>query len=150
MCSTTAHAILRPSNVLVPRPISSRIIRLLDVALRRILATSVISTINVDCPEARSSDAPTLVNILSTIHILAESAGTKLPVCAIRTIRAVCLIYVDLPAILGPVIIATLLELLSRYVSLAMNISLLIIFSTTGCLPFFISITPLSLILGLT
>ena len=38
MCSTTAHAILRPSNVLVPRPISSRIIRLLDVALRRILA----------------------------------------------------------------------------------------------------------------
>ena len=114
------------------------------------MATSVISTIKVDCPEARSSEAPTLVNILSTIHILAESAGTKLPVCAIRTISAVCLIYVDLPAILGPVIIVTLFDELSRYVSLDINISLVIIFSTTGCRPFLISIIPLSLIFGFT
>ena len=105
---------LKPSNVLVPLPISSRIRRLLGVAFLRILATSVISTINVDCPEARSSDAPTLVNILSTIHILALSAGTNEPVCARRTISAVCLIYVDLPAILGPVIIETRSDALSR------------------------------------
>ena len=82
--------------------------------------------------------------------VLAESAGTKLPVCAISTISAVCLIYVDLPAILGPVIIVTLFDELSRYVSLDINISLVIIFSTTGCRPFLISIIPLSLILGFT
>ncbi len=68
----------------------------------------------VDCPDAKSSDAPTRVNIRSTIHILAESAGTKEPVCAISTISAVCLIYVDLPAILGPVIIEILFIPLSR------------------------------------
>ena len=112
--STTAHAILNPSNVLVPLPISSRIIRLLGVAFLKILATSVISTMKVDCPEAKSSDAPTRVNIRSTIHIFAESAGTKEPVCAISTISAVCLIYVDLPAILGPVIIEILFMPLSR------------------------------------
>jgi len=47
----------------------------------------------------------TLVKILSTTPILAESAGTKEPICAIIVINATCLIYVDLPAILGPVII---------------------------------------------
>lgn len=47
----------------------------------------------------------TLVKILSTTPIFAESAGTKEPICAIIVIRATCLIYVDLPAILGPVII---------------------------------------------
>ena len=148
--STTAHAILSPSNVLVPLPISSRIKRLLAVAFLKILATSVISTINVDCPDARSSDAPTLVKILSTIPMSADNAGTNEPTCAINTISAVCLIYVDLPAMLGPVIIDTLLAALSRYVSLATNISLLIIFSTTGCLPPLISIIPFSLIDGLT
>ena len=45
--STTAHAMLRPSNVLVPRPISSRITRLSLVAYFRICATSFISTMNV-------------------------------------------------------------------------------------------------------
>ena len=71
ICSTTAQAILKPSNVLVPRPISSNMRRLSGVAFLRILATSVISTMNVDCPDARSSEAPTLVNILSTIPISA-------------------------------------------------------------------------------
>ena len=106
MYSTTAHAIERPSKVEVPLPISSRIIRLFFVAFLSIFETSVISTINVLCPLARSSDAPTLVNILSTIPIFALSAGTNEPICAIRTISAVWRIYVDLPAILGPVIIA--------------------------------------------
>ena len=53
---------------------------------------------------AKSSEAPTLVKILSHIPIFAASAGTKDPICAISTIRAVCLIYVDFPAIFGPVI----------------------------------------------
>ena len=43
----------------------------LFVALFKILATSVISNINVDCPVSKSSLAPTLVKILSTIGILA-------------------------------------------------------------------------------
>ena len=125
-------------------------IRLFAVAFLRILATSVISTINVDCPEARSSEAPTLVKIRSTTPMFALSAGTKLPICAISTIKAVCLIYVDLPAIFGPVIMDTLFLWLSRYVSFAINISLLIIFSTTGWRPFRISMRPVSLIFGRT
>ena len=132
ICSITAQAMARPSKVLVPRPISSRIRRLLAVAFLRILATSVISTMKVLCPLARSSDAPTRVKILSTIPTTALSAGTKLPICAISTINAVWRMYVDLPAIFGPVIMETLFLVLSRYVSLAMNISLSIICSTTG------------------
>src|SRR5437660_765815 len=46
-----------PSNVLVPRPISSRITRLRGVALFRMLAVSVISTMNVLCPRLSSSVA---------------------------------------------------------------------------------------------
>ncbi len=141
---------LRPSNVLVPLPISSSIIRLFLVAFLRILATSVISTINVLWPLARSSEAPTLVKILSAIPIFALSAGTNEPICAINTINAVWRIYVDLPAILGPVITAILFLPLSRYVSLATNKSLLIIFSTTGWRPFLISIQPFLFITGRT
>ena len=89
MCSITAHAMESPSKVLVPRPISSRTRRLFFVAFLKILATSVISTIKVLWPEARSSEAPTRVKIRSQIPILASSAGTKLPIWAMRTIRAV-------------------------------------------------------------
>ena len=64
--SATAFAIEIPSKVEVPLPISSRITRLFAVASLSISATSVISTIKVDCPALRSSLAPTLVNILST------------------------------------------------------------------------------------
>ena len=55
-------------------------LRLLAVAFLKILATSVISTIKVLCPLARSSEAPTLVKIRSTMPIFAEDAGTKLPI----------------------------------------------------------------------
>ena len=57
--------------------------------------------------------APTLVNILSTTDISADFAGTKLPVCAITVMSAFWRIYVLLPAILGPVIIISLLSALS-------------------------------------
>ena len=69
--STTDHAIERPSKVEVPLPISSKINKLFLVALFKIFATSFISTMNVDWPVDKSSEAPTLVKILSTIPILA-------------------------------------------------------------------------------
>ena len=72
----TDHAILRPSNVDVPLPISSRISRELFVAFFKILLTSVISTMKVERPLERSSDAPIRVKILSTRPIFAEVAGT--------------------------------------------------------------------------
>src|SRR6187200_1632962 len=48
--SATLHAMDRPSKVEVPRPISSRIMRLRSVALLTMLAVSFISTMKVDCP----------------------------------------------------------------------------------------------------
>ena len=88
MCSITAQAMDNPSKVLVPLPISSSTRRLFLVALRRILATSVISTMKVLCPLARSSEAPTLVKMRSHMPISASWAGTKLPSWAMSTIRA--------------------------------------------------------------
>src|SRR5919199_1424742 len=54
-----AQASETPSKVLVPRPISSRMTRLRGVALLRMLAVSVISTMNVLIPRPSSSVAPT-------------------------------------------------------------------------------------------
>ena len=68
------------------------------------LTTSVISTIKVDCPAARSSEAPTRVKILSTSPILAALAGTNEPIWAINVMRAVWRSKADLPLMLGPVI----------------------------------------------
>ena len=76
MYSATDIAIANPSYVLVPLPISSKIIKDLFVASFNIVAVSVISVINVDLPAERSSSNPTLVNILSTKPISALSAGT--------------------------------------------------------------------------
>ena len=56
-CSATDQANDKPSYVDVPRPISSISTKLSDVALCKILAVSVISTINVERPDAMSSDA---------------------------------------------------------------------------------------------
>ena len=44
----------------------------------------------VDCPDARSSLAPTRVKIRSQIEISAWLAGTKEPMLAISTISATC------------------------------------------------------------
>ena len=78
-----------PSKVLVPRPISSRRIRLFFVAFFRMPATSFISTMKVDWPLARSSEAPMRVNTRSTTPMTAFFAGTKEPIWAMSTIRAV-------------------------------------------------------------
>ena len=72
----------------MPRPISSRITRLRLVALFRMLAASVISTMNVLCARLSSSLAPTRVKMRSARPILAAVAGTKLPICAISVNRA--------------------------------------------------------------
>ena len=77
--------------------------RLLSVARFRISAVSSISTIKVLLSLNRSSLAPILENNLSTIPIVAASAGTKEPICARMAIRAVCRRKVDFPAMFGPV-----------------------------------------------
>ena len=65
----------------------------------------------------------------------ASDAGTNEPTCAINVINATCLIYVDFPAMLGPVIIDNLFSSLSRYVSFSTNMPVPSILSITGCLP---------------
>ena len=80
MYSATAQAIESPSYVDVPLPISSNTTKLFAVASFRIFATSIISTIKVLCPMLKSSDAPTLVNILSTTPMCADVAGTNEPI----------------------------------------------------------------------
>ena len=47
------------------------------------------------------------VKMRSVRAMSAEAAGTKLPMCAIRAISATCRMYVDLPAMFGPVMIIT-------------------------------------------
>ena len=77
-----------PSKVEVPLPISSKMRSERGVAFLRMSATSFISTMNVDWPEDRSSDAPMRVKSLSTMPMRADAAGTKLPICAMRTMSA--------------------------------------------------------------
>ena len=106
MWRAAAHASDRPSNVLVPRPTSSMSTRLARVALFRMFAVSVISTMNVERPPVRSSAAPMRVKIRSIEPIVADSAGTTLPMCARIAISAVWRMYVDLPPMFGPVMIS--------------------------------------------
>ena len=116
--SAMLHAIEIPSYVDVPLPISSSKIKLLAVRLFMMLAVSFISTINVLSPPVILSDAPTLVKILSVNGIFAEETGTKLPMCAIKVISAVCLKIALLPLMFGPVRMMSCLVVLSRKISL--------------------------------
>ena len=90
----------------MPRPISSIRTKELGLAALRIAAASVISTINVDRPLARSSLAPIRVKTRSMGPRTQSLAGTKLPMWASITIRAVWRMKVDLPPMFGPVITA--------------------------------------------
>jgi hypothetical protein len=74
-----AKASATPSKVEVPRPISSISTRLFSVAPCRMAAASVISTMKVERPEARSSEAPMRVKIASSGPSTQRLAGTKLP-----------------------------------------------------------------------
>ena len=104
---------------------------------------------NVDCPDARSSDAPMRVNSLSTMPTRAALAGTKLPICAISTISATCRMYVDLPAMFGPVMIATRPPSGLRFVSFGTKRESFNTCSTTGCRPAVICTSPERSISGL-
>ena len=150
MYSATARAIASPSNVLVPRPISSRMISDLLVAWFSIDAVSTISTMNVDCPRARSSCSPTRLKIRSTRPIDADSAGTKLPICAMSTSTATCLMYVDLPAMFGPVMMASWLSVQFNSVSLGTKSPASRTLSTTGWRPCRMTMASDSLSSGLT
>ena len=101
--SSTAQAIARPSSVAVPRPISSTTTSERGPAWCRMAAVSVISTMKVERPRARSSAAPTRENSRSTTPIVALSAGTGRPAWASTTISAFWRRNVDLPAMFGPV-----------------------------------------------
>ena len=104
--------------------------------LFRMLADSSISTMKVDSPCEMLSDAPTRVKILSTTPICADLAGTNEPICAMRTMRAVCRSRADLPDMLGPVIIMICCCLSSSITSLGMYSSPTgISVSMTGCRP---------------
>jgi hypothetical protein len=75
------------------------------LALFKIFATSIISVMKVDWFLAIISPLPIRAKIASTIHSLHSFAGTNNPQCAIKTIIAFCLKYVDLPHIFGQVMI---------------------------------------------
>ena len=73
------------------------------MAVLRMRAVSVISTMNVLWPRDSSSLAPTRAKMRSATPIVARRAGTKLPICAISVSSAAWRMYVLLPAMLGPV-----------------------------------------------
>ena len=114
-----AQAMLTPSYVLVPRPISSNSTRLRGVRLLRMAAVSFISTMKVDSPLLMLSDAPTRVNIRSRMPKSACLAGTNDPDCAIKEISAVCRNSALLPDMLGPVTIRICRVSGSSWMSLA-------------------------------
>src|SRR5690606_35903165 len=62
-----------------------------------------ISTMNVDWPCTRLSDAPTRVKMRSATGSLAASAGTNEPICASNWMSPTCRSSVLLPAMFGPV-----------------------------------------------
>ena len=64
--------------------------------------------------------------------IFADDAGMKLPICAMRTSSAFCRMYVDFPAMLGPVMISSWLAVASRRTSLGTNFSPVMARSITG------------------
>jgi len=68
-----------------------------------IFLVSSISTKKVLFPSRILSEAPSLVNILSTGVNIKRSAGTKHPTCAKMTAKQVYLNKVDLPPMFGPV-----------------------------------------------
>ena len=83
-----AHAMLSPSNVLVPRPTSSSRMSERGVALLRMLAVSFISTRNVLSPAARlSRRADAREDRVHDADARARAAGTNAPTCASSTIE---------------------------------------------------------------
>ena len=75
-------------EALVYEPLANGKLRL--VAVLRMLAVSIISTMNVLSPRTRLSEAPTRVKMRSTTPTRTAAAGTKLPIWAISVMSATC------------------------------------------------------------
>src|SRR6516225_8446029 len=95
--------------------------RLRADAVFKITAVSVISTMNVDRPRERLSDAPMRVKVRSIRGNEAEPAGTTEPIGARTAISAACRRYVDLQPMLGPVMIAIRSDVAARNRSFGMK-----------------------------
>ena len=113
-------------------------------------AVSVISTRNVLWPRARLSWAPIRVNTRSTTPIRALRAGTKLPTWASSTMSAACRMYVDFPAMFGPVITRHSTSPDASRRSFGTNRAPSVLSSSTGCRPSWMSMTPPSSTTGRT
>jgi putative glycosyltransferase (TIGR04372 family) len=105
-----------PGSIIIPKKIfSNKLSRYLSFFEMNNLNIDVHNANNVfvknelkiinNSPEDILSEAPTRVKTLSTKPKLADFAGTKHPICAIKEIKAVCLNNALLPDIFGPVII---------------------------------------------
>lgn len=92
ICSAIAQAIPNPSDVDVPLPNSSIIIKESGLAVFNIQLASSISLMKVLIPFVYTSLAPTLVIIASIIGTTAVVQGTKQPICANNTQIAIYLI----------------------------------------------------------
>ena len=105
--------------------------------LLMMLAVSFISTMKVDSPPERLSEAPTRVKILSVRGMSAPSAGMKLPICAMSVMSAVWRSNALLPLMFGPVRMMICCVSWSRRMSLGTKASPGgRLRSITGCLPF--------------
>mmetsp|Transcript_13810 Transcript_13810/g.37312 ORF Transcript_13810/g.37312 Transcript_13810/m.37312 type:complete len:393 (-) Transcript_13810:2644-3822(-) len=104
-CSLIAQARPKPSYVEVPRPSSSMMTRLFLVVPFKIAPVSSISAMKVLTPRCWQSPAPTRAKMASRTQMRAEVQGTKQPTCAISTHAPTCRMKVDLPPMLGPVMI---------------------------------------------
>ncbi len=118
------------------------------MALWRMLAVSVISTMNVLWPRLSSSVAPTRANNRSTTPILARFAGTNPPICASTTASATWRMYVLLPAMFGPVMRRICPESGPSATSFGTNAPAARTASRTGCRPCSISRTGSATISG--
>ena len=97
-----------------------------------------------------SSPAPMRVKTRSRTPILMLAAGTKLPACAMTAMVATWRMYVDLPAMLGPVMSMIWLRPVSSFAELGTKGSASGSCSTTGWRPSIISRTSESSIVGRT
>src|SRR5262249_8974838 len=122
--------------------------RLRGVALLRMLAASVISTMKVLCPRPSSSLAPTRVKMRSTTPTRAFRAGTKLPAWASSVISATWRMKQLFPLMLGPVMSQNVPCSGPRVTSLGTNVPGGRFWSSTGWRPSRTSSTGLSVSSG--
>ena len=102
MYSVIAQAILTPSNVLVPRPTSSKIMRLRSVALFVDVCRLIHFTMKVLCPRKFIRGAYLRKNSANRSNDRFFAVGIKLPICAMRIRSATWRMYVLFPCHIWP------------------------------------------------